>query len=81
MSSAVYLCSESCVPLVSQCPVDYHRVILIRLEKPFLMRGQWGTIFLIRASMERARVKVAVEAHTGLKEWVRALDAVANEGG
>jgi hypothetical protein len=56
-------------------------VVLVGLEKPFLMRRERGAVFLIRASVEGVRKQVAVETHTGFKEGVWALDTIANKGG
>jgi hypothetical protein len=79
--STVDFGGESRVALISQRPIDDHGMVLVWLKEPFLMRGQWGPILLVGASVKGARINVAIEAHTCFKERVRALDAVANEGG
>jgi hypothetical protein len=56
-------------------------VLLIRLEEPLLMRGEWCTILLIQASMEGVREDFAIEAQTGLKEGGRVLNMIVNKGG
>jgi hypothetical protein len=81
VSSTVNLGGEGRVLLVAQRPVDHHGVVLIRLKEPFLMGGQRGPVLLVGASVEGARVEVAVEAHAGFKEGIRTLDVVANERG
>jgi hypothetical protein len=70
---------EGSIAFISQCPVDDHGVVLVRLEEPFLMRGERSPILLIGPSVEGTGVQVTVEAHTGLQIWVGPLDAVMDE--
>jgi hypothetical protein len=81
VAGAVDFGSKGRISLVLQCPVDCHGVVLVGLEEPLLVWGQWSPIFLIGSSVEGARVEIAVEAHAGLQKGVGPLDAIVDERG